>query len=910
MKFLSKEKISKNMYIDNSGYLICKDAVLARTGKQQYRHNELYHDSDDDSIIDIDRPEKEVFDEKTLASFENKPICDEHPDVDVTPENHSELAVGFVRDVHRGEDNGQPVMLGTLVITDADVIDEVQNGKRQLSCGYDCDLLDDGAGMYQCNIRGNHVALCEEGRAGIARIVDSKLKDISLDRLLEKATSTKKDEYEITTDEFDVDDIERFLEKKGYTVTGYHGGNKVSNYVATVYFVKDSTNIKDTAMQVTVQCYIFDGDKILIQDRTSSMWHGLAVPGGHVQFEESTAQACIREIKEETGLDINNLVLFGTHQYTCDEDGECIALLYKTSTFSGELQSSNEGNVMWMSIDEVLVSNNCAEGFKDLLTKAYTKVKDSINDGPYTVYIDEDEFNENAYLQSLKSHASRLHVNLEKVGKTIRLVGNKQNVLDFIKECKYIRKVLNTSAIINEVKDSVSSEIASGEYRNGYLRVMTKQEYDNAIRNNRLTTVGDLFSNLSRAKEFAKRKGDDYVVVNLINNKIVDNKVDDSKIYDMPAEMQDGHWIKSSSVYDVLDEYLEWEGIRGYTREILEVWKTKKAYIDGEWKKFTFAEDALSAYLEWEGIIGYDYTIMDIIKTKKAYIDDSIKDASLTEEYQKETERNLAKWGAKEAKIWRETNWKARNFKPLLLANNSFRQDVKVVGTDIVLKNVKFVLEISPNTIYEPRYVPEAQYTTYRDYAWTYDGRKKNGYIVLDRADTWGNHASMFYNDSSKKLDIALKIAKIVKLHKDSKKKVSDMSVPLEQVDAKNYVVAYNNPDVWFAKPQGEKELFKRAYYSIDKGQTWHLASLETKSAGSNTRTQQGKFFFRSHSPRTAIGRNVLTWYANKGIHTIDPSQHIDHVNEDYTDDRFDNLKRIPAKENLLKSIEYRKSKK
>ena len=126
-----------------------------------------------DSEIDVDRKPEEVFSPKTLASFENKPITVEHPDEDVNAGNYNELSVGFVRDVRRGQVNGQDVMLGTLVITDAQTIEEIENGEHtDLSCGYDCDIIDE-ANPQQRNIRGNHVALCQQGRAGIARIVDS-----------------------------------------------------------------------------------------------------------------------------------------------------------------------------------------------------------------------------------------------------------------------------------------------------------------------------------------------------------------------------------------------------------------------------------------------------------------------------------------------------------------------------------------------------------------------------------------------------------------------------------------------------------------------------------------------------------------------------------------------------------------
>lgn len=175
MRFLVAEKLGPHKFKTPEGYLICTDAILSRTGKQEYKRCELFGDSceNPDKIVNVERTDDEVFSDKAMASFENKPICVEHPDHDVNAENHNELAVGFVRDIHKGEDNGKPVMMGTLVITDKDAVEAVESGEyKELSCGYDCDIDDDDE-PRQRNIRGNHVALCKQGRAGIARIVDS-----------------------------------------------------------------------------------------------------------------------------------------------------------------------------------------------------------------------------------------------------------------------------------------------------------------------------------------------------------------------------------------------------------------------------------------------------------------------------------------------------------------------------------------------------------------------------------------------------------------------------------------------------------------------------------------------------------------------------------------------------------------
>ena len=195
MKILASEKLSEKKYKTPEGYLICVDSVLARTGKQEYTRDELWQDSSNE-IVEVDRKPEEVFSPQTLASFENKPITVEHPDVDVNSQNYKDYSVGFVRDVHQGKGpNGEDVILGTLVITDAQTIKEIEDGEHtDLSCGYDCDINDE-QNPQQTNIRGNHVALCQQGRAGIARIMDSKLGDDStFNKLIKKLVSRGIDE--------------------------------------------------------------------------------------------------------------------------------------------------------------------------------------------------------------------------------------------------------------------------------------------------------------------------------------------------------------------------------------------------------------------------------------------------------------------------------------------------------------------------------------------------------------------------------------------------------------------------------------------------------------------------------------------------------------------------------------------
>ncbi len=100
-------------------------------------------------------------------------------------------------------------------------------------------------------------------------------------------------------------------------------------------------------------CMITDGQKVLVQDRKNPDWPGVTFPGGHVEKEESFVAAVIREVFEETGLTIQDPVLCGTKQFQDENDARYVVLFYKASRFSGELKSSEEGEVFWIDREKL-----------------------------------------------------------------------------------------------------------------------------------------------------------------------------------------------------------------------------------------------------------------------------------------------------------------------------------------------------------------------------------------------------------------------------------------------------------------------------------------------------------------------------------------------------------------------------
>ena len=173
------------MYLDNDGMLICENAILGKAGVQKYHASELGLDSN--SIILVERPEEEVFRDESLSSLRGKTLTLNHPDEDVSAENHSYLAKGFVLDVRRDGN----LIRGDIKITDKDTIDLILNKDMvELSLGYETKLEYKGSdSLVQRDIIYNHLALVERGRAEVARIVDGQVTRV-LDKQFEKEEDT------------------------------------------------------------------------------------------------------------------------------------------------------------------------------------------------------------------------------------------------------------------------------------------------------------------------------------------------------------------------------------------------------------------------------------------------------------------------------------------------------------------------------------------------------------------------------------------------------------------------------------------------------------------------------------------------------------------------------------------------
>lgn len=167
MKFHVTEKLGPKQSLTPEGFLLCVDVPLARTGMMIYGPNETPIEAGEDGLVRIFREDTEVFNEITLASANGKPVVNDHPSGDVTPDNWVQLAKGICLNPRRGLGAYDDLMLGDLLITVPEEIEAVQAGLREISLGYEADYEETAPGAgKQTNIIINHIALVESGRCG------------------------------------------------------------------------------------------------------------------------------------------------------------------------------------------------------------------------------------------------------------------------------------------------------------------------------------------------------------------------------------------------------------------------------------------------------------------------------------------------------------------------------------------------------------------------------------------------------------------------------------------------------------------------------------------------------------------------------------------------------------------------
>lgn len=196
--------------IDNNGYMhvavsnLTKEQVVPYLGNTIPGYKEL--GLDPDKIYQIYRPGDEI--KKAADSFNGLPLMLDHWDMDAD-NIPKDKVVGSLGTDAKWE---PPYLTNSLIVTDSNAIKAIEDGSySELSASYACDI-DMTGGIFDGksydgvmrNIKGNHVALVPEGRAGHdVKVADSamgggenkmdwkeKIKQMLLDIITDKEAMT------------------------------------------------------------------------------------------------------------------------------------------------------------------------------------------------------------------------------------------------------------------------------------------------------------------------------------------------------------------------------------------------------------------------------------------------------------------------------------------------------------------------------------------------------------------------------------------------------------------------------------------------------------------------------------------------------------------------------------------------
>ena len=114
-------------------------------------------------------------------------------------------------------------------------------------------------------------------------------------------------------------------------------------------------------MNFTTLCYIEKENKYLMLHRTSKKkdgnkdkWIGV---GGHFEKGESPEECLLREVKEETGLELTSYQFRGIVTFISDEWPDEYMCLYTADKYTGDIGNCDEGELVWVEKEKIMDLN-------------------------------------------------------------------------------------------------------------------------------------------------------------------------------------------------------------------------------------------------------------------------------------------------------------------------------------------------------------------------------------------------------------------------------------------------------------------------------------------------------------------------------------------------------------------------
>lgn len=110
-------------------------------------------------------------------------------------------------------------------------------------------------------------------------------------------------------------------------------------------------------VDVRTLCFVRDGDRLLLQRRRRPPNEGLYnAPGGKVEHDEDPYEACLREVREETGLVLSQVRLRAILTVIARDTGtQWLLFTFVADRPAGEAgpATDDEGELRWAPIDEI-----------------------------------------------------------------------------------------------------------------------------------------------------------------------------------------------------------------------------------------------------------------------------------------------------------------------------------------------------------------------------------------------------------------------------------------------------------------------------------------------------------------------------------------------------------------------------
>lgn len=108
--------------------------------------------------------------------------------------------------------------------------------------------------------------------------------------------------------------------------------------------------------KILTMSMILDGNRILLINRPKELgFPGYIAPGGKVDFPESIVDGAIREVREETGLIVKDIIYKGLDEFCEINSGlRYMVFNYLVTSFEGDLlETPPEGELLWVERDRL-----------------------------------------------------------------------------------------------------------------------------------------------------------------------------------------------------------------------------------------------------------------------------------------------------------------------------------------------------------------------------------------------------------------------------------------------------------------------------------------------------------------------------------------------------------------------------